>query len=84
MNPRCFGPPFRLTLDRPIAIPLSGQAVGALFSLAIPLLTAAVLELFGGNWAVVIWGLLAVCALQFGIISWLVRALAHDRALAMG
>ena len=52
------------------------QASGAAFNLMLPLLTAAVLKNFEGDWAPVWWGLLLVCVVQVGLVSWVVRSLA--------
>ena len=55
------------------------QCAGALLNLCIPLITTAVLSLNGGVWAPVLWGLLLVCAPQFGLVAWAVRALGAER-----
>ena len=49
------------------------QCIGALLNVLIPTLTACVLKYFEGDWAPVLRALLAVCVVQFGIVSWVVR-----------
>ena len=52
------------------------QCVGGTLNMILPAITSTVLTHFDGNWGAVFWALLLACAVQFGLISWLVRSLA--------
>ena len=49
------------------------QALGALCNLAIPGVTAFVLEDQGGDWSVVLWAYVWLCPLQFLVVAILPR-----------
>ena len=52
------------------------QCVGGTLNMILPAITSTVLTHFDGNWGPVFWALLLACAVQFALISWLVRSLA--------